>query len=99
MTNGEIKIVFDKANLDETLELLRLFAKERDNGAVTAKDRGLEALRLVEVAEKGLRAGELVKIKTKILTAEWTTETLVLLEPTPRLLEQCAALGVRALEG
>jgi hypothetical protein len=96
---GQVSIVFDSESLENAIKLLRAYTRENNDVGPAAKDRGLEALRLIEIAEKGLGAGTLVKIKTKLLTAPWASETLVFLEPTPRLVEHFATIRVGACEG
>jgi hypothetical protein len=96
---GQVKVVFDKEGLEETLRLLRIAAGTTDETTRSASEDLTEILRLSNQLEPLLKLGHLFKIDSELLETLGATHTLCLLEPTEGLREHCAALRVGTLEG
>jgi hypothetical protein len=96
----KVRIIFDREKLEETVMMLRALSGET-GPVIEAESAGSnieEVLRLSEIVKLSLQSGEFFNINSTVRVAEGTCETLVVLEPTQRLREHFAAVGIAAQE-
>jgi len=93
-----VKVKFDKEGLEDAVRLLRIVSGVTGPNITeaTAVENIREVLILTERLDSGGETGNLIDIKSRVVTADGTNEpeTWVVLQPTEALILRAAAIEI-----
>lgn len=96
---SSVQLRFDRPSVDEMISVLSELLGVSPVFPVVVWDAFQEVLRLLELVEKPESWGQIIRVDSRLVPTEGTTETWVRFEPTEGLLARLAARRIRADEG